>query len=260
MKKVKMIITDLDMTVLHTDKSISEYTQHIFKRCAENGIITAVATARYYIGAEKYINILNPDYEITTDGTMTFKNGKFIYGTGFDIATSNNILREILSIRTDLELTVATEKGVYWNSKHISESSVLYKAMYNDYSLPINECAYKFVAELSDQTIAEYIGTKYGCKVVCYRGENRYGFINPNAGKIHSIRQLAAILNIQTSEIITFGDDLNDIEMLTECGYGIAVENAVPEVKKIADFICKSNDNDGVAEYIENHILKTAKV
>lgn len=255
MKNVKMIITDLDMTVLHTDKSISDYTQHIFKKCAENGIITAVATARYYIGAEKYIDILNPDYEITTDGTMTFKKGEFIYGTGFNIATSNNILREILSISTCLELTVATEKCVYWNSKHISESPVLYKAIYNDYSSPINECAYKIVAELSDQSIAKDIGAKYGCKVISYRGESRYGFINPNAGKIHSIRQLAALLNIQTSEIIAFGDDLNDIEMLTECGYGIAVDNAVTEVKNIADYICKSNDNDGVADFIANHIL-----
>lgn len=57
------------------------------------------------------------------------------------------------------------------------------------------------------------------------------------------------------SEIVAFGDDLNDIDMLTECGYGIAVDNAVQEVKKIADFICESNDNDGVAKYIEKYIL-----
>ena len=255
MKKVKMIVTDLDMTVLHTDKSISEYTQRIFKRCAEVGIITTIATARYYIGAEKFINILQPDFEITTDGTMTYKKDKFIYGSGFNIATSNNILQEILSISTNLELTVATKKCVYWNSKNISESPVLHKAIYNDYSSPINECAYKIVAELSEQSNAEYIGVKYGCKVICYRGESRYGFINRNAGKMHSIRQLASSLNIQTSEIIAFGDDLNDIEMLTECEYGIAVENAVTEVKKTADYICKSNDNDGVAEFIEKHVL-----
>lgn len=79
MKNIKMIITDLDMTVLHTDKAISEYTQDIFNRCAEKNIITAIATARYYIGAEKYINALIPNYEITTDGTMTYKNGEFIW-------------------------------------------------------------------------------------------------------------------------------------------------------------------------------------
>ena len=250
-----MIITDLDMTVLHTDKSISKYTQDIFKKCNENGIYTAVATARYYIGAEKYINILNPDYEITTDGTMTYKNGEFIYGTGFDIDTADKIIQEILSIDTNLELTVATDKCIYWNSKNIAESPVLYKAVYNDYSSPLNECAYKIVAELPDKSIAENIGAKYDCKVISYRNESRYGFINTNAGKVQAICQLAESLNIQMSEITAFGDDLNDVEMLMECGYGIAVENAVDEVKKNANFICESNDNDGVAKYIDKYIL-----
>lgn len=258
MKHIKMIITDLDMTILHTDKSISDYTLSVLKRCAEQGILTAVATARYYIGAEKYINILNPDYEITTDGTMTFKNGKFIYGTGFDVTATNDIIQEILKIDKKLELTVATaatEKCVYWNSTNISESPVLSKAIYNDYSTPLTECAYKIVAERPEKSLAEHIGMKHNCKVICYRGENRYGFINPNAGKIQAIRQLAESLGIQMSEIAAFGDDLNDAEMLIECGCGVAVYNAVADVKKVADYICGSNDNDGVAKYIEKNIL-----
>lgn len=250
-----MIITDLDMTVLHTDKSISEYTKNVFAQCAENNIITAIATARYNIGAEKYINDLKPDYEITTDGTMTYKKGDFIFGTGFDIDTTNSIINEVLSIDTNLELTVATDKCVYWNNKNISESTVLYKAIYNDYSSHINDCAYKIVAELPDKSVADKIGEKYACKVISYRDESRYGFINIKAGKIQALYQLAECLNIKTSEIIAFGDDLNDIEMLTECRYGVAVENAVPSVKEIADFICESNDNDGVAKYIEKNIL-----
>lgn len=52
MKNIKLVISDLDFTLLHTDKSISEYTQYIFKKCSEYGIKTAIATARYYIGAE----------------------------------------------------------------------------------------------------------------------------------------------------------------------------------------------------------------
>ena len=255
MKKIKMIITDLDMTVLHSDKSISEYTKKIFKSCADQNIVTAVATARYYIGAEKFIHILNPTYNITTDGTMTFKNSDFIYGDGFDLNTTNEIINEITTIDKNLELTVATDTGVYWNSLQILDSPVLFKAKYNDYSSPLTECAYKIVAELPDKSYADKIGEKYGCKIISYRGENRYGFIRSGAGKIEAIRKLALFLDIQMSEIIAFGDDLNDIEMLTECGYGIAVENAVADVKKIADAICESNDNDGVAKYIEQNIL-----
>ena len=60
---------------------------------------------------------------------------------------------------------------------------------------------------------------------------------------------------LQASEIIAFGDDMNDAEMLTEFGYGIAVENAIPEVKDMVSYICESNDNDGVAKYIEKLII-----
>jgi Cof subfamily protein (haloacid dehalogenase superfamily) len=252
---IEMIITDLDMTVLRTDKSISDFTRNVFKSCAENGIVTAIATARYYIGAERYIDALNPHYEITTDGTMTYQNGKFLFGTGFDIDTTNDIVGEIKDIAPNLELTVATDKCVYWNSKNISESPVLYKAIYNDYASPLIECAYKIVAELPDSSMADAISRKYDCKVISYRGEDRYGFIHQSAGKIQAIRSLAQSVHIPLSEIAAFGDDLNDIEMLTECGYGVAVENALAEVKKASGYICESNDNDGVAKFIEKHVL-----
>ena len=257
MKDIKLVITDLDMTILHSDKSISEYTQRIFQNCVDSNIVTAIATARYYIGAEKFIGTLNPVYAITTDGTMTFRNGDFLYGAGFSIDVTNEIIHEITGIDRHLELTVATRQGVFWNSLQISESPVLYKATYNDYSALLTECAYKIVAELPDRSYADRIGEKYGCKVISYRGENRYGFIRPDAGKMQAIHELASLLNIEMSEIIAFGDDLNDIEMLMACGCGVAVENAVAAVKEAADVICESNDNDGVAKYIEQNVLCT---
>ena len=253
--EAKMIVTDLDMTVLRTDKTISDYTRNVFNKCNQKGLITVVATARYYIGAEKYINILNPQYEITTDGAMTYSKGRFIFGTGFHTDTTNSIIQEILRINPCHELTVATDECVYWNSKNIADSPVLFKAVYNDFSLPLSECAYKIVAELPTLSIANAIGEKYGCKIITYRGEGRYGFINPRTGKFQSIHKLARLLNISLCEIIAFGDDLNDIEMLQGCGCGVAVENALPEVKELANYVCKSNENDGVADFIDRNIL-----
>ena len=256
MKNKKLIITDLDFTLLHTDKSISEYSKNIFRKCSKYGIKTAIATARYRIGAEKYINILKPDFEITTDGSMVYHDGELIYGCGFSLDTTNHIIGEIRNISTTLKITVATDIGVFWNSHNISESPKLYKAIYNDYSKPINSCAYKIVAELPDKKTALNIANKFpDCKLICYRGENLYGFINKNAGKVHAIKSLANYLNIELSNIIAFGDDLNDVEMLKQCGYGIAVSNAIEEVLNIADYITDNNDEDGVAKFIEKNIF-----
>lgn len=256
MKKIKLIITDLDFTLLHTDKSISEYTKSVFKKCSDYGISTAIATARYQIGAEEFINILKPDFEITTDGAMIYYNGKLIYGCGFNLETTNHIINEIRSISTTQELTIATDIGILWNSRHIAESPILHKAIYNDYSKPLENCAYKIVTELPNKEIALGIANTFpDCRLICYRGENRYGFINENAGKVQAIKALANYLGIKLSNIIAFGDDLNDVEMLEQCGYGIAVSNAVKEALNVADYVTASNDEDGVAKFIENNIF-----
>lgn len=62
-----------------------------------------------------------------------------------------------------------------------------------------------------------------------------------------SIKSLANHLNIELSNIIAFGDDLN----VEQCSYGIAVSNAIEEVLNVADYITDSNDEDGVAKFIE---------
>ena len=56
--------------------------------------------------------------------------------------------------------------------------------------------------------------------------------------------------------MVAFGDDFNDIGMLQFCGKGIAMKNAIPEVKAIADEICLSNEEDGVAKWITENLKK----
>lgn len=62
-------------------------------------------------------------------------------------------------------------------------------------------------------------------------------------------------MNITLNEIVSFGDDINDMEMLQTCGTGVAVSNAVADVKAVADCVTLSNDEDGVADWIEKNIL-----
>ena len=62
-------------------------------------------------------------------------------------------------------------------------------------------------------------------------------------------------MNILPPEILAFGDDFNDIGMLKLCGKGIAMENAISQVKEVAGEITKTNNEDGVAWYVEKYIL-----
>lgn len=75
------------------------------------------------------------------------------------------------------------------------------------------------------------------------------------ASKLHGILKVAKLLKIKTSEIIGVGDGYNDFPLLLACGLKIAMGNAVPELKAIADFVAPSVAEDGVATVIEKFIL-----
>ena len=125
----KMILTDLDGTLICSDGSISERTKLILKSCQNRGIYIVIATARYWIGAEHYIEEIQPDYEITTDGTLIHRHGEQIYSCNLEIEDTNQIIQDILAQNDKTEIIVAAGRQVFWNSKHISESEKLYKAM-----------------------------------------------------------------------------------------------------------------------------------
>jgi HAD superfamily hydrolase (TIGR01484 family) len=76
------------------------------------------------------------------------------------------------------------------------------------------------------------------------------------ASKLHGIVEVARILDIKTEEIIGVGDGYNDFPLLMACGLKIAMGNAVPELKAIADFVAPSVDEDGVAVVIEKFVLQ----
>ena len=253
---IRMILTDLDHTLLKQDGGISEKTLQVLSACRAKGIRFAIATARYWIGAERYIDLLNPDYEITTDGTLIHSHGRCIYSCAFSVPETNALLSGIAEAVPGAEITAACGKTVFWNSRHIAESEKLHKAVYCDYASPLDVPANKIVAELPDEAAAREIAAGARCKLQCYRGEKWYAFMPAASGKTAAIKALAETCGIRPEDIVAFGDDLNDIEMLKLCGTGVAVANAVPQVLEAADEITLSNDDDGPAQWLADHCLK----
>ena len=76
-----------------------------------------------------------------------------------------------------------------------------------------------------------------------------------NADKGKSLDTLIQYFGIQKEQTVSFGDDINDIPMLKASGIGVAMGNAISQVKDIADYIALTNDEDGVAEYIETYLI-----
>ena len=80
--------------------------------------------------------------------------------------------------------------------------------------------------------------------------------MSPQANKEHAMRILCDRMDVPLTATAAFGDDLIDIAMMEESGLGVAVANANPKVLGIADEVCPANNDDGVAQWIESHLLR----
>lgn len=254
---IKLIVTDLDNTLLKNDKTISDYSAGIFRKCKDYGIMTSVATARYITGIQPFVQQIMTDYQITNDGTITFHNDKLLFGFHMDITLANKILDIVKRENPDSYISVVNDDGIFrkmgaGNSINIKHESPSY---FCEFDKPLTKPPFKIVTECSNPKFAKDIASSLGCRVIAYRNENRYAFISDKAGKVNAIKELTRRLDISLNEVAVFGDDINDIDMISECGCGIAVENAIDEIKNIADYITDSNENDGVAKFIEQNFL-----
>lgn len=254
----KLIVTDLDGTALNNNKDISEETIEAFKKCREKGIHVAIATARYIVGASYYAKKLHADFQILTDGTLVYQDGRLIYSRTMTIDMTNNIINELKKYGYTSHIAIPTTTALYrypndeldYSNKSNNIKCDHSPGLYFDIDKPFSEEACKIVAHISNDNDAKAIAEKCRCEYFHYRGETTYTFFHKKASKLDAISHLAAHLGISLADIYAFGDDINDIEMIEHCGYGIAMENALDIVKEKADFVTASNEENGVAKVL----------
>lgn len=106
------------------------------------------------------------------------------------------------------------------------------------------------------QWLYDQLFNSHGSSLHLYRSKDTYIEIAPKTiSKASGLRRILADYNIPMNEVLAFGDNYNDIPLLDEVGYGVAVANAREEVKAVANEITSSNITDGVAKSIEKLLL-----
>ena len=246
----KAVILDLDGTLLRSDKTVSEKTLAVLDECKKRGMIVVVATARFWFKAEPFLDIIKPDYALLADGTMIFHNGELIHGFPMDSDKSERLIKELVNRGNSKDFVVGAGKVLLCSATGIDES---WRQTY-DFSAGFHEAAYKIASVMSSHKDAKRLADKFDCRLYSYRGEDLYAFTHKESGKYQAVCALGRLLNIDLQDMIAFGDDENDYEILKYCGKGIAVANAIPMIKEIADDIAVSNDEDGVAKYLERYL------
>lgn len=249
MKKVKAIITDLDRTLLRTDKSLSTYTVSVLKECKARGIKVLAATARPERSITEY------DAAIGFDAVTVMNGAKVMVGDqvmtyGIPDKLAEKMLAKVCE-RKEFLFSVETGEILY-AAEHIPEFEYTLHTEFP--KLPTGETAYKIL--VSGDGAAEFVKENLVEGLHCTVA-NGYlvQIMSKNAKKSEGIRVMLDAFGIAPEEAVYFGDDYDDAESMQFCGLGVAVDNAIPEVKAVADELAESNDADGVAKWIEEHLL-----
>ena len=249
---MKAVITDLDRTLLRTDKSISGYTAEVLKQCRERGILVMTASARPLRDVRDYRKLIPFDAVTATNGAVVeLPDGRLEYGIRRE--SGEQILADLLKF-PDVFLSIETSGGLYSNR----DIPVWKPVIYEDFpKLPDGVVLYKILASSSRRELYDGI-TRTLTDDVYHTVANRelVQIMSTEATKWNGVRKMLGCFGISPDDAVYFGDDTDDIEPIRNCGLGVAVSNAIPAVLEAADRIVDSNDSDGVARFIERNILR----
>ena len=272
--KTRMIGMDLDGTLLTTEKKLTPYTQDVLKRAIAQGIIVLPATGRPVSGVpEEIMHFPGIRYAVTANG------GRIV-----DVQENRTIYENLVPVDKAYAILSVFEKydtlrEIYYDGIGYSEETMLENihryiepGPMADYMVatrrPIPDVHAKFVetnrpvdkvqgifASLADKDEALKELEKITDIEITGALSQNVEINAKDVDKGNALLRLGQILGIPGEEIMAFGDGTNDRKMLEKVGTGVAMANGVPEVKAAADYITASNDEEGVARFIEKYVL-----
>ena len=288
---VKLIALDMDGTVLTPSHEISKRTKNAIDQAMERGIQVVIATGRAFYEAHSIIKKagLKLPY-ICLNGAEVRNEATEILSTS---ALNHELIEEVTEVfkSEGLFYQIYTERAVYTTNverdieifmnlsgqtEHAPSEDTVRKFMQNriEKGTLIETDDYKDIFEREEENVLKFLASSSSnAKLVRAKNElNDIGNLavsssstgnieltQENAQKGIALETIAETLNIDMTDVMAVGDNLNDISMLKRAGYSVAMGNAASEVKAITDKVTKTSTEDGVAIAIEETLAEMDK-
>ncbi len=272
--KYKMIVTDMDYTLLNREKTVSPRNKKALRNAMNKGVHIAVATGRIYVSAKFYARLLNIITPIIASNGAIIREGH----------TNKTIFKSVLSPDVAIRMIeLCREKGLFchlfsdntvfteriinvssryseWNESLEDEDKINIEVVDKLEEVVKNEKneIVKAVVVDSNEDSLRYVRNSLndtGLANISQSLKGNMEVMNKGISKGNAIKILCEIYGIDKSEVIAIGDNENDISMIEYAGLGVAVGNAAESVKEKADYITGDYLDDGVAQVIENFVL-----
>lgn len=267
----KIIFSDLDGTLLCSDKSITEGNRAAIDRATKAGHSFVIATGRPFESAKMVSDSLGLNgegcYIVSYNGGHVYDcyRQKVLFSRQMDLQT----VRELFSLAAEAGLYVHTYQNGEILTKEATEEMEWYASRTNLRACPradaleylTREPNKAIVIDIHDQSRLERFRMEHEQWA---KGKCRMMFSCPQylevvpegISKQTGINFLADFLGVDRADTIAVGDETNDIEMIKAAGIGVAVSNANPTAKEAADYVTvSSNNEDAIAEVIHKFVL-----
>ena len=267
---LKLVAVDMDGTLLNDAKEMPEQTFDIIDRLHEKGITFAVASGREHLSLQKLYDKIKDDIVIVAaNGAVMIDKGKILFANTLDRDDVREIV-EIASKIPNLKINLCGLKSAYMFEENVMrimpmnlvESHFPVRMIIKNLDeLPADEEIVQIAIFDPNFKSSENIYEKLKhLEKTCHlaiSGSEWMDIMTIGVNKGVAIKKLQEILDATPEETMVFGDELNDYEMIQQAYYSYAMENAVPKIKEIANFMAPSNEEQGVIRILENFLAMT---
>lgn len=266
MKDIKLVVTDMDGTLLNSNHEVSSRFFEVFKQLQIQKIQFVAASGRpYYSIVEKLQSVKDDIIIVAENGGLVMEHNKVMLS---NIIKPDRLL-ELYTLVTNIEDTypIFCTKHQAFILRASEEMIKIFSEYYSVYTVidtfeEIKDDVIKIAlyhTTNSEAHIFPYVKHLKPELNVVVSGNHWVDISEAITNKGHAIQFLQKHLNVKPSETLVFGDYNNDLEMLKCAKYRYAMANAHDDVKAIANFETKSNDNFGVEIVLENLITESCK-
>jgi hypothetical protein len=280
---MRPIFIDLDETLLNDKKQISERTLDALAQVRERGYEPVICTGRAFGRAILACETAGCRYLIFCEGAGIYDNvqKKLLYENPID----GNVIVKLCEMIKDEDVHISVSTGdlrCIVKERLFDAGVKKYFTPLCDRDIIINEAVENFVEnhkslkfqvlDIKLETIRRIKGIYESAMAAGLSADIRmtnqsrpltdptlanldtgafYDIGHARSSKGFGVIKFCELFNIDKKDTICIGDDINDIAMFEECGYTVAMANAIPEIKNMADYVTASNNDDGVAKFLD---------